>query len=125
MTWAAAKAACEGLGKTLAVPIDVIENSAVYTNWNGNNFGYWIGVTDAAVDGTWLDIGGNAISYLDTKIRFFPNDPNPKAPDVEAAHSAYITVYYGDGRTIKSILNDVIEALDPNYQIMIGKFKKF
>ena len=63
MTWAAAKAACEGLGKTLAVPIDVIENSAVYTNWNGNNFGYWIGVTDAAVDGTWLDIGGNAISY--------------------------------------------------------------
>jgi len=59
--------------------------------------------------------------YLDTKIRFFPNDPNPKAPDVPAAHSAYITIYYGNGDNLDKIVQKIIDALEPNYRILIGK----
>ena len=47
----------------LAVPTSGSENSAVYSNWNGNNFGYWIGVTDSASEGNFVDVDGNAITY--------------------------------------------------------------
>jgi len=56
----------------------------------------------------------------DTAIRFFPNEPNPKSPDVPAAHTAYITVYYGDGRTMETIIDDIINAVSPNIKILIG-----
>ena len=50
-------------GMKLAVPTSGSENSAVYSNWNGNNFGYWIGVTDSASEGNFADVDGNAITY--------------------------------------------------------------
>ena len=60
---------------------------------------------------------------LDTTVRFFPNEPNPKSPDVPAAHTAYITVYYGDGRNIDTVLDDIINAVSPNIKILVGMFE--
>ena len=35
------------------------------------------------------------------------------------ANTAYITVYYGKGRDLSSVIDDVVNALNPNYQIFI------
>lgn len=85
-SWADAKAACEASGMKLAVPTSGSENSAVYSNWNGNNFGYWIGVTDSASEGNFVDVDGNAITYTNWQS----GDPNGGA-----SHDCVEVLYNG------------------------------
>jgi len=57
------------------------------------------------------------IIYLDSNIRFFPDKKSSDSGE-RLSHTAYITVYCGDGRPFDSIIDGVVEAIDPNYQIL-------
>ena len=57
--------------------------------------------------------------YLDTRIRFLPSksdDPSKPKP-----REAYITCYIADGSTVEKIIDDITDAMNPNYKIFIGK----
>ncbi len=56
--WLAANAACMADGGYLWIPDDAVELAAVVTGTT------WVGATDDAVEGTWLDSRGAAATYL-------------------------------------------------------------
>jgi hypothetical protein len=60
LSWAAAKADCESIGAHLAVVSDLREHNDVDNDFFGDS---WIGLTDLAVEGTFVWVNGSTDAY--------------------------------------------------------------
>ena len=61
-TWKEASKIADSLGGYLAIPNDTAEQ--VFLTTLASSQLTWIGITDQATEGTWLDVFGNTISYF-------------------------------------------------------------
>ncbi len=59
-TWKTAARIADSLGGHLAIPKNSAENTFLINFITADS---WIGITDEAVEGTWLDIHGNTLTY--------------------------------------------------------------
>ncbi len=74
-TWFASQAEAVTLGGNLATINDAAENIwvfATFANLGGVNRGLWIGLNDAAVEGTFVWVSGEPVTYTN----WAPGEPN-------------------------------------------------
>ncbi|HMV66774.1 MAG TPA: C-type lectin domain-containing protein [Myxococcota bacterium] len=72
MTWQDAADFCEARGDYLVIPGDADEDAWVTSIYHDNGVHGWLGVTDAATEGTWLDVLGDAQTWQE----WFSGEPN-------------------------------------------------
>ena len=84
LTFADAQSACAAKGETLVLPNDAWEDAAVYAAAQKNGVGtdYWIGLTDAAKEGTFTTADGGAPTWL----HWHAGEPNDWNKNEDCAH---------------------------------------
>jgi hypothetical protein len=92
--WNSALAACEGLGYSLATIGDAAENTTVSARAAGiAGGGWWIGLSDQAVEGTFAWADGAAVTYE----RWYSGEPNDWGAGEDCAGTNYnITTRWND-----------------------------
>ena len=78
-TWTASEAEAQSMGGHLVTINDAAEDAWVYqqfASYGGVVHNLWIGLTDAASEGTWVWTSGEALSYT----HWVPGDPNNLPP---------------------------------------------
>jgi hypothetical protein len=72
LTWIEAEAFAQTLGGHLVTINDEGENNWLFDTFNGANVGFWIGLNDAADEGKFTWVGGEALTFT----AWAPGEPN-------------------------------------------------
>lgn len=129
-TWTASEAEAVTLGGHLATVRSLDENSWIFSQFSqfgGTDRGLWIGLNDAAQEGTYVWASGEAVSYLhwasgeprnengldDYVHLFYPSDTSGRASfwnDAPNDFSVFLTE-----------INGVVEVLPPTLSIRVSQ----
>lgn len=105
-TWGVHEAYCRLTTQNayLAIPDDITELTAIDTLVGSGR--YWIGVTDAATEGTWLTVLGAAQTYLP----WAQGAPSTSGPDKDCVEVDPATHQFNDERCNNTALPAVCEC---------------
>ena len=93
MTWWDAVAYCDVRGDSLVLIEDASESAWIEDWLNASAMSTWIGLTDIATEGTWLDVDGAAATYFDWRAGEPNNDGGEHCVHIEFGYPGWNDVF--------------------------------